>query len=194
MENDQNNLNNTSGKENQNIQNIHINKKDIVINKIIFKAISLLIFLFIFFIAWFLISKSIGHIEAGLNFLNKCPEAVNILGEPIKKSLFYSYGSATRDAESFGNASWTMKVNGSKNSGIYKFNMIKFGPQWYLLNGSLKINNEVIDIERCINKEESKNYQTELNSKQQIIEDIKKLGLPEEEINKLIEKINQSQN
>jgi Holliday junction resolvasome RuvABC DNA-binding subunit len=87
-----------------------------------------------------------------------------------------------------------MGVNESKNSGIYTFNMIKFRPQWYLLNGTLKINNKIIDIGKCINEEESKNYQKELNLKQQIIEDMKKFGFPEEEINKLIKKINQSQN
>lgn len=165
--------------------------KNKTLNKIFNKLIALLIlliFLGLPFLIHYYFKKSIGHVEAGLIFLKKCPEAVEALGEPIKDSLFYSYGNARSSGSSFANASWIMKVNGAKSSGIYNFNLIRLGNNWNFLNGNLKINNKIIDIGKCMDEAASNENISKIKSS--IIETLKKSSLSEEEVNKLIEEVN----
>jgi hypothetical protein len=158
-----------------------------------FKIIILLTILFIFIVSWIPTTKIKSRTKAALEFLKKCPEAVEFLGEPIKASIFYSYGLESSKDFAFGNAFWKMKVYGSKNSGIYKFAMIRFGSDWKFLGGTLEINDKIIDIGKCIgvdadilkSMQENFNIDTEKITREAITEALRKNGFPEEEIKKI---------
>jgi hypothetical protein len=94
-------------------------------------------------------SSCMGYDDAVMARLNACPLAQELLGAPIEKASFgWSCGSAETQG-AFGRASWVLPVAGPKGRGSYSFAAEQRGGPWQLLQGTLEVGEQVIDVVRC---------------------------------------------
>jgi hypothetical protein len=90
-----------------------------------------------------------GYEDLVMERVNACPQAVELLGAPIKPALVgLSCGSA-KTSGSYGRASWTQSVSGPKGRGRYSFNVRKEGGPWRLVSGTLSAQGKTIDVGMC---------------------------------------------
>jgi len=90
-----------------------------------------------------------GYQDVAMERLRACPDAQRLLGDDIRPSYVgLSCGSAETEG-SFGHASWRQPVRGSKARGTYSYSVERRGGPWQLLQGSLEVGGQSVDVLSC---------------------------------------------
>lgn len=85
-----------------------------------------------------------------LGRLNACPQAVELLGQPVTNQVWGMGGGGTmRLRGAFGEVDWTDQVEGPKGRGRYHYVLEKRGGPWTLLAATLSVGSTKIDLMRC---------------------------------------------
>lgn len=89
-----------------------------------------------------------GYEGVVMDQLNACPRATSLLGAPIAES-YAGLSCGYVETEDEGRASWRMPVAGPRGSGVYHYQAVEKNDVWSVVESSLDVGEEHIEIRNC---------------------------------------------
>lgn len=100
-------------------------------------------------------AKGAKRTRVAIGFLNGCPAAVEILGEPVRVSLWSNYSWLSGTGQGVYGETYAVPLRGARAMGIYSFVIPQEHGEWERpLDARLSVGSKDIDIAACVLNEE----------------------------------------